>query len=537
MFAATYKLIADPDPVNGDDTKLLGNAIGFYTPRTPWVAFVQQPQSQSATSGGNSVTFSAQGTNAPALVPGDTGDPRGYALNTVTNSLIYQWYKNGVAIPGANRSSYTQVPILTSDSGAQFTVGIRALGFADNALNPIWSNSTPATLTVITDNVPPTISYAATFVNTNQPTAPFVVNVTFSEWMDSATLGNAINYTIAGSTITNVTVGSDHKTVQLLVTAPPTLPLNVTVSGVKDLTGNTIVASSSAAINPEKLTFSDIGTIGADPAYPTIAWVTGVGGYIISAQGSDIWGAADAFNFAWEQKTGDFDAVVRSVSITKTANAAKAGLMVREDLSPSSRNWDIVNDPASADGITAVDGSGLGANNVECNYRGTNGIGTAGWKSAGAIVPTYPNAWVRLKRTGTLLEAFSSSNRVDWVRLAGYDTATNLSGALPSQVYVGLCTTAHNNDPVVDPAPTTFKYYNTAQYADYTSSFVPSPPRPTLSFSVSGGNMSISWTPAGGHLEASPALGAGGNWQSLGTANPASVPIGPNAQFFRVVTP
>jgi hypothetical protein len=534
-FAATYKLFTDADPVNGDDSRIAGNAVGMFTPRIPWVAFLQQPAGQTVTSGGNSVTFSALGYSAPSILVGRTTDPRSLFPLSPTN-VTYQWYRNGTPISGATARSYTLVPILPSDNNAQFACGIRALGYADNSLNPIFSNSVPAVLTVITDTVPPTITYAATLQNTN-PLAPlFVVDVTFSKWMDASTLTNPANYSVAGATITNIVIAANHRTVELDLNQMPTLPVSVVVNGVKDVSGNTIALNSTAPINPVGLTCSDVGTIGVDPAYPSSIWVTGGGGYIISAQGSDIWDTHDGFNFTWELKTNDFDVVVRGVSTTHTSQWAKMGLMVRETLDLSSRNWNIINDPASADGINAPDGSGLGANTIECNTRQTAGAASGGWGNlAGGSVPAYPNAWVRLKRTANLLEAFRSVNGLSWTRMAAYDTGTNVNGALPSAVYVGLCTTAHNNDAFGGPPPPPFKYYNTVEYANYTSSYVPPA---QLTAVISGANVIVSWAPTGGHLEASPAIsGPGVNWQPVGGGNPATVPIGPGSRFFRVKNP
>jgi hypothetical protein len=286
------------------------------------------------------------------------------------------------------------------------------------------------------------------------------------------------------------------------------------------------------------LTCSDVGTLGLDPAYPSLIWVTGGGGYIVSAEGSDIWANADGFNFTWELKTGDFDAVVRGVNTTHTSQWAKMGLMVRETLDAGSRNWNIVNDPASADGIMAPDGSGFGANDVECNMRDTIAGASGGWRNlAGQTTPPYPNAWVRLKRTGNLVEAFASVNGASWNRLAAYDTGTNVNGALPSTAYVGLCTTAHNNDAPgqVPPYIPPLKYYNTVEYANYTSSYIPPA---ALTVTRSGANVIISWAPNVGHLEASPAIsGPSVNWQNIGTVNPATIPVGPGVRFFRVVNP
>jgi hypothetical protein len=535
-LAITYKLFTDPDPANGDDSRITGTAFGMYAPRIPWVAFLQQPTGQTVTSGGNSVTFSASGYSAPSIMPGPTTDPRPIFSQTPTN-VTYQWYKNGTPVSGATGSSYTQAPILPSDNNAQFVCGIRALGYADNSLNAIYSNSVPAVLTVITDTVPPTVAYAATLQNTNNPVAPlFVVDITFSEWMDASTLTNPANYSVAGATITNIVLAYNHRTVELDLNQMPTLPVSVIVNGVKDVSGNTIALNSSAAIQPVGLTCSDVGTIGGDPAYPSFIWVTGSGGYIVSAEGSDIWGTADGFNYTWELKTNDFDVVVRGVKNGHTSNWAKMGLMVRETLDSNSRNWNIVNDPAAADGIMAPDGSGFGANNVECNTRQTLGAASGSWENlSGAHVPGYPNAWVRLKRTGNFLDAYLGANGLSWTHLASYDTSTNASGALPSAAYVGLCTTAHNNDALGGPPPPPFLYYNTVEYANYTSSYVPPA---QLTAVVLGANVIVSWAPTGGHLQASPAIsGPGVNWQDVGPSNPATIPIAPGARFFRVVNP
>jgi hypothetical protein len=532
FFAATYKLTTEADPVNGDDTRISGNALGFYAPRIPWMAFTEQPQSPPpVVSGGNSVTFSGAGTNAPSIVIGDTGNPVPWFNNPTY--LQYQWYRNGTPIPGANSSSYTLSPILPSDNNAQFVLGIRALGYADDSLNPIYSNSMPAVLTVVTDTVPPTLTYAAAFANTNQP--HFVVSVTFNEWMDGVTLSNTANYSIAGVSILSATVESNHRTVRLVVNQMPTLPLNITVNGVKDLSGNTIALNTTAPINSEKLVFTDLGFPGTDPAYPSFVSVTANGGYVITAQGSDFWNTYDAGNFAWEMKTNDFDVVVRGVSQGHSHASAKAGLMVRESLFESSRNWAVVNNPAP-DATSTV-----GGNNVECNTRdGLGGGVTRSWKSAGNTPPMYPNAWLRLKRVGDVLTAYASSNKVDWIQLGTYDTATNQAGgALLAEVYLGICTTAHGNDAtIVPPLPPPFLWYNSAEYADYTSSFVPAAPAAQMTITTSGGNINISWSPAGGHLESSPAVaGAGVNWQNLGTSNPATIPIGAGPQYFRVVNP
>jgi len=63
----------------------------------------------------------------------------------------------------------------------------------------------------------------------------------------------------------------------------------------------------------------------------------------------------------------------------------------------------------------------------------------------------------------------------------------------------------------------------------------PAPSNLRLSITASGGTATISWSPAGGTLQSTTQLlSTGSVWSTVGTANPATVPIGANATFFRV---
>jgi hypothetical protein len=305
------------------------------------------------------------------------------------------------------------------------------------------------------------------------------------------------------------------------------------MSGITDFSGNSLV-SSTLSVATVPLVNADIGDLQVpDPAWPGFMWADAPGAYTISCQGSDIWNSADGFNFSYETKTGDFDVVVRQKTFTKVSNWSKGGLMVREDLTIGSRNWNIINDPTSADGVNAIDGSGAGANTVECNTRPVAGAASNGWGTGPATVPAYPNAWVRLKREGQILRGFWSTNGVDWVQEGLTDWNTNAAGPMPAQTFVGICATAHNNNSVT---ATTLNYYYTASFADYNSAYVAptNSAKPTLSAKVSGGNITVSWSPAGGTLQSTTALGAGATWATEGTANPATIPLTGTSKFFRV---
>ena len=535
----TAKLNTDPDPVDGTPSVIRGSMLGTYVPSCTFVNITNQPQPINVNNYASAAFSITAGTDS-TLPVGPEGDWR----NFFNNFLNYQWYKNGVPVAGANSSTYSIPSALPSDNNSQIYCTTRALGYADNAGNPLWVTSSVVSLTV--NVAAPEMTYAAFYANSN--TVVFTgyesnyVTIGFSAPMDTNMLSQISTYTIGGgATIVGVVVSKDGRSVALMLSGVPTFPLNVTVSSsLSGEGGGLAVGNTSVAVNMTPLTDVDIGyPPGADPSIPGMMYVTGPQAYTIAAEGSDIYNAADGFNFAYEMKTNDFDVVVRQKDITHTSNWAKGGLMVRETLDADSRNWNIINDPVSSDGINAPDNSGYGANAVECNTRNTTGGSSGGWNFNPSPVPAYPNAWVRLKRVGGLLSAYYSTNGTSWT-LQATNTPASVGDmtALPAIVYVGICTTAHNNDAYygVDP----LLYLNTVDYDNYNSSYVAAPAAPLLNASITGGNIKVTWTPNTGHLESSPALaGPNMNWQAVsgGTGGTVTIPVTGNGMFFRVVTP
>jgi hypothetical protein len=212
--------------------------------------------------------------------------------------------------------------------------------------------------------------------------------------------------------------------------------------------------------------------------------------------------------------------------------------MVREDLTPGSRDWNIVCDPDSGDGIMALDGSGTGANAIECNCRPATTNASTGWQVVtNGMAPAYPNAWIRLQRTGTQLAAFYSTNGTQWTQHAWADpTTVGSSNALPATVYVGLCQTAHNNDPTPLAPLNELAFVDTASYDNLNFAYVaPVNSQVVMTITHSGGNVVISWSPASGTLYSSPALGSSAAWTAVPNAvSPMTIPIGKTDQFFRV---
>lgn len=209
--------------------------------------------------------------------------------------------------------------------------------------------------------------------------------------------------------------------------------------------------------------------------------------------------------------------------------------MVRETLSADSRNWNIINDPLASDGIAAPDGSGLGASAVECNARNATAGASGSWAFNANPAPAYPNAWVRLTRVGSILSAYYSTDGISWTLQATNNPAlVGDATALPAVVYVGLCTTAHNNDPV-GTDPSLLQYLNIVDYDNYNSSYVAVPTCKIAAPSIVGNNVTITWTPNVGSLYASPAIaGPAVDWQLVGTGGSVTLPLTSTPKFFRV---
>ena len=524
------KLIGDPDPATGTMPNITNNLLQSYFPACTYVNITNQPQSisQSAYTIG---TFNVTGGTDSKTAVGPDTDWRPY----MNNFLVFQWYKNGVAVPGATLRTYTIPSLLPADNGDKIYCTVRALGYADGSGNPLWVTSTVANVAV--SWTAPKVAYSATYANSNYVnfgySATNYITVAFSEPMDPVLMGLTSTYTLSGGLfVQGVLVNTnDYRSVALTVLGNITLPIIVTVNAPlpsMGVGGLPLGTNNTTAVTTVPLTDVDIGSAGADPAIAGMMFVEGPGAYTILAEGSDIWGNGDGFNFAYEMKTNDFDVVVQVEDETYTSTWSKAGLMVRETLAAGSRDWNIITSPT------------LGVNDIEANARAATGGATAGWETNGYTRPltTYPNVWLRLKRVGGIVSAYNSVNGGNWNLQAIQNPATNGDlTPLPSVVYVGLCTTAHNNDVSgADP----LLYVNTADYVNYNSSYVYVPGAPVLTASVVAGQLHITWTPVVGHLVSSPALtGPSVNWQSVsgGTGGSVTVPIGSGDSFFKVSNP
>jgi regulation of enolase protein 1 (concanavalin A-like superfamily) len=141
--------------------------------------------------------------------------------------------------------------------------------------------------------------------------------------------------------------------------------------------------------------------------------------FTIAASGADIGGTTDSFRFIYQQVGGDVDIIARVDSLAATDPWSKAGVMIRADLSASSANaYALIS----------------GANGIAFQSRLQSG-GISSTTAGGMVAAPQ---WVRLKRVGNVVTAYSSGDGGTWQTVG---SATLTLGQAP---FVGFAVTSHS---------------------------------------------------------------------------------------------
>jgi regulation of enolase protein 1 (concanavalin A-like superfamily) len=143
--------------------------------------------------------------------------------------------------------------------------------------------------------------------------------------------------------------------------------------------------------------------------------------FALSGSGADIWGAADACQFAYQTLNGDGQLIARVTSIENTHRWAKAGVMIRASLDASA--------PYAMMLVSAGAGSSF-------QWRSAAG-GTSTYVSGGTGI--VAPEWVKIVRAGNVLSGYQSSDGVNW-------TSTGMATIpMGTSVSIGLAVTSHDN--------------------------------------------------------------------------------------------
>ncbi len=204
-------------------------------------------------------------------------------------------------------------------------------------------------------------------------------------------------------------------TQSIAMTANTYVGLAVTSHNDGSLCTATFAKVSLVALPSPWLT-ADIGNTGVTGSAFSLNGVLTVLG-----SGSDIYNSADAFRYVYVNATGDCDILARVTTLGNTDPSAKAGVMIRETLSPGAANAALVVTPG---------------NGVIFQCRTNAG----GFTSVPGTSPNPSPAWARLIRSGNFLAAYVSAEATNWVQVGAMQNFT-----MSANVYLGLPVSSHNN--------------------------------------------------------------------------------------------
>ncbi len=150
---------------------------------------------------------------------------------------------------------------------------------------------------------------------------------------------------------------------------------------------------------------------------------------IFSAKGSggDIYGTEDAFQYVYQPISGNVSITAKVNSLDNTNAWAKAGLMIRENLSGNAANAAILITPS---------------NGINFQYRNTTAGATT---NAGGNTLTAPY-WLRLTRIGNVFTSYYSADGNTWTQLG------TVTVSMASTVYVGMALTSHSDGVLANAA-------------------------------------------------------------------------------------
>jgi alpha-galactosidase len=309
--------------------------------------------------------------------------------------------------------------------------------------------------------------------------------------------------------------------------------------------------------------------------------------FVVQGGGADIWNSADAFNFAGDGFSGNASLAARVVDVEAIDPWTKAGLMFRNDTTTGSAFVDLFATPG---------------NGVNMQWRSSSGGQCSSSSSANVLAPvwlklvrsgatfigyysTNGTAWTSLGNASVTMTSLLGglevcAHNVSYLATATFDHVCTNVAAAPS----GLAAAAGNGQVALtwtaDPAAIGYNVKTSAIFggpyslvaanvpsAAYTvmglangrpdffvvstvnplgeSSNSPQvmatpslPAAPTLNVSPASTNVVLTWQPAGGRLQVTPALGGTNTWADVSNGQPVSVPAaGTSNAFFRVVVP
>ncbi|GCE10473.1 NPCBM/NEW2 domain-containing protein [Tengunoibacter tsumagoiensis] len=361
-----------------------------------------------------------------------------YVARVASQTAANAWAKSGIMFRDSlDPNAAYALMALTPGFGAAFQ----------------WRSATGATsLSVNITSNPPTLP------PTDPPTisAPYYVKlIKQGNLVQGLISSDGTNFTKVSAATVNFTSSSIY--VGLVVTAHDNSLTNTSTFDDVQFTA----ASTSSGSLPSPFQTQDIGSVG-----PTGIASYANGTYALSGSGTDVWNTSDQFRYVYQPLSGDGQIVARVASQENTGGGwAKAGVMIRETLDPSS---------AYAFAMLTPE------NGANFQWRTASDIPSTGIGGPSAFVTPY---WLKLTREGNLFTAYASSDANTYTVLG-----TTII-PMANSVEIGLAVNSHDNTQINTSTFDNVTVSNVTATATQTPT--PSPtssvPTPTPTPSISGG--------------------------------------------------
>jgi len=220
---------------------------------------------------------------------------------------------------------------------------------------------------------------------------------------------DGITWTMVGSASISMTTSD----VGLAVTSHDDAVLNsATFDNV------TVSAGGKCGALPPGWTAQDVGSVGLTGSS---CYSSGV--FTVTGAGSDIWGAADSFQYASRPLSGDGQIVARVTDERITNAFAKAGVMLRQDRTAGAA--DVILDVKPDGGIEFMTRSSAGSSTIFV---------------AGSTL-SFP-VWIKLVRTGATVTGSISPDGSAWTVVG------QTSVSITATSVIGLAVTSHDTSVV-----------------------------------------------------------------------------------------
>jgi regulation of enolase protein 1 (concanavalin A-like superfamily) len=348
--------------------------------------------------------------------------------NTAVGITAPWWVKlerSGNAITASQSADGVSWAVVATDNipmGSQILAGLAVSSHTNTATaSATFDHVSITTVTPPPDTTPPVVSITAP-VSGATISGPVTVSASASDNVGVAGVQFKLDGANLGAEVTTSPYAISWNT------ASAANGSHVLTAVARDAAGNTATsAAASVTVNnqaqqtlPSGWSHGDVGAVG--PA-GNAGYDVGTQTFTVTGAGADVWGTADAFQYAYTPLTGDGTIVARVASVSAGAAWVKAGVMLRDTL-----------DPSASQGFTLVSYT-----KGTAFQRRTTTAGLSTSTSGGAFAAPF---WVKLARTTNTFTASQSPDGVTWTVVAT-DTI-----AMGSQILAGLAVSSHTNTAI-----------------------------------------------------------------------------------------